>query len=71
MLWMALRWNLGNTLPIAAFCLLSIITIGEAWSTSPADVGPLPQAHNESIVTSGGPPADVRQVAAAMALGTY
>jgi hypothetical protein len=70
MLWMTLRWNLGNTLPIAAFCLLSIITIGEAWSTSPADVGPLPRVYSESTATAGGLPADLRQPAAALALST-
>jgi hypothetical protein len=25
MLWTMLRWNVGNTLPIAAFCLLSML----------------------------------------------
>ena len=30
MLWTMLRWNLGNTSAIAAFCLLPIITFGDA-----------------------------------------
>jgi hypothetical protein len=25
MLWTMLRWNAGNTLPLAAFCLLSLL----------------------------------------------
>jgi len=69
MLWMALRWNLGNILPIAGFCLLTIITLGEGWSTNPAATGPLPQAHSESFVSSGDSPADLRQPAAAIVLG--
>jgi hypothetical protein len=65
MLWMALRWNLGNTLPIAAFCLLSIIAIGEGRTTGPADVRPLPALQNGPIAAL---PADPRQPAAAIAL---
>ena len=66
MLWKALRWNLGNTLPIAAFCLLTIITIGGAWPTNPA--GPLPTSQDESFANSGGPPDGLRQPAAAIVL---
>ena len=65
MLWMALRSNLGNTLPIAAFCLLTIITIGEAWPTSPA--GPLPTSQDELFANSGAP-GGLRQPAAAVVL---
>jgi hypothetical protein len=72
MQWMALRWNWGNTLPVAAFCLLTIITIGQGigqgWSTNPADTSPHPQWHNESIVNSGRPAVDLRQPAATIVL---
>lgn len=67
MLSMALRWNWGNTVPIAAFCLLTIITVGEGWATNRAAPNPLPQFHGESIVSLGGEPADMRQPAAAFA----
>ena len=40
MVLMALRWNWANTLPIAIFCLWSIIAIGGGW-TDPGDVNPL------------------------------
>jgi len=69
MLWMALRWNWGNTLPIAGFCLLTIIAIGEGWSTDPAVTSPLSEVQSESIVSSGGTSADLRQPAAALVLG--
>ena len=39
MLWMALRWNWGNTLPVAAFCLLTIITIGQGIGQGSAKAG--------------------------------
>jgi hypothetical protein len=68
MLWVALRWNWGNTLPIAGFSLLTIITLGEGWSTNPAITSPLPQMQSESIVSSSDSLADVRQPAAAIAL---
>jgi hypothetical protein len=78
MLWMALRWNWGNILPVAAFCLLTIITIGQGigqgtgqgWSTNPADTSPHPQWRNEPIATSGRPPIDLRQPAATIALSS-
>ena len=72
MLWMALRWNWGNTLPVAAFCLLTIITIGQVTgqgsSTNPADTSPHPQWRDEPIATLGSPPIDLRQPAATIAL---
>jgi hypothetical protein len=48
MLWMALRWNLGNTLPFAAFCLLSIIAIGGGWP-GPAGVRPAPGSQSSTL----------------------
>ncbi len=65
MLWTSLRWNLGNTLPLAAFCLLSIIAIGEGWTTAPTDASPVPAVQSSPIA---GLPADQRQPAAAIAL---
>ena len=39
MLWKSLRWNLGNTSAIAAFCLLPLVTFADARSSDrqPAD----------------------------------
>jgi hypothetical protein len=67
MLWTTLRWNFGNTLPFAAFCLLSIIAIGEGWRTASADASPLPAVQTSTIAAF---PADLRQPAAASALST-
>jgi hypothetical protein len=61
MLWVALRWNWANTLPIAGFCLLTIITIGQAWSTDAAVAGSPPQRRGESIVSFSDSPADLHQ----------
>lgn len=69
MLWVTLRWNWGNTLPIAGFCLLTIVTLSEGWSTNPAVTGPITQVRSVPIVSSGDLPADLRQPAAAIVLG--
>ena len=49
MLWMALRWNLGNTLPLAAFCVLSIIAVGGGWAVGPAGANPVPAAQSSPV----------------------
>jgi hypothetical protein len=65
MLWTSLRWNLGNTLPLAAFCLLSILAIGEGWTTAPTDASPAPAVQSSTIAAF---PADLRSPAAAITL---
>ncbi len=65
MLWTSLRWNLGNTLPLAAFCLLSIIAIGGGWTTAPTDASPVPAEQSSPIAAL---PADLHQPAVAGAL---
>jgi len=68
MLWTALRWNLGNTLPFAAFCLLSIIAIGGGWTTGPAGVGPVPASQSSTLAAL---PDDPPEPGAAIALSTH
>ncbi len=48
MLWNSLRWNLGNTSAIAAFCLLPIVTFAIAGSSGgqPADVATFAKLQN-------------------------
>jgi hypothetical protein len=64
MLWMALRWNWANTLPIAAFCLLSLLAIGGG-RTAPEAVSPAASAQISAMAPL---PTDPRQPAAAIAL---
>ena len=51
MLWTMLRWNLGNTSAIAAFCLLPIITFGDANfnDRQPTEVTPFAKLQNGNI----------------------
>jgi hypothetical protein len=65
MLWTSLRWNLGNTLPLAAFCLLSILAIGEGWTTAPGDANPVPAVQSNTVAALA---ADLRSPAAAITL---
>lgn len=65
MLWTSLRWNLGNTLPLAAFCLLSILAIGGGWTTVPTDASPIPAVQSRPIAAL---PADPHQPSAVGAL---
>jgi hypothetical protein len=65
MLWTSLRWNLGNTLPLAAFCLLSIIAIGEGWTMAPGDASPVPAVQSSTVAAL---PADLRSPAAPITL---
>ena len=65
MRWTSLRWNLGNTLPLAAFCLLSMVAIGEGWTTAPTDSSPVPAVQSSTIAAL---PADLAQSAAAITL---
>jgi hypothetical protein len=49
MLWKSLRWNLGNTSAIAAFCLLPLVTFADAGSSDrpPADVAMFAKLQND------------------------
>jgi hypothetical protein len=50
MLWNSLRWNLGNTSAIAAFCLLPIVTFADAGSNDRqhADVAMFAKLQNDN-----------------------
>jgi len=50
MLWTSLRWNLGNTSAIVAFCLLPIVTFADAGSSDrqPAVVAAWAKLQNDN-----------------------
>ena len=56
MLWTTLRWNWGNTLAVAAFCLLPIIGFAEGGFSDKEPMGAAPSAELQSCVKPAGLP---------------
>jgi hypothetical protein len=69
MLWTTVRWNCGNTLAIAAFCLLSLVALANRNESHAAAAGMTGELQNgdHQLRAYVGAPADTPTIMASVA----